>query len=123
MALPRYFQELDQTEKIFPRLDQGGYSYVYKRGHKKRHGSVIAYRKDLFTKVDERAVEYDVQAVRPEAVDGVPSSQKTQRGTSFFTKNIGNLVALRRNSHEQDGLIVATTHLFWHPRYACRLPD
>ena len=113
---------MDQTEKIFPRLDQAGYSYVYKTGYKKKHGSLIAYRQDLFTKVDDRAVEYDSQTFQPDSADAAPPGQGTRKGISFFTKNIGNLVALRYNSHERDGVIVATTHLFWHPRWATAQP-
>lgn len=73
--------------------------------------------------MDEQTVLYDTQTVRPESVDGVPVSQNKRRGISFFTKNVGNMVALRRNSDERDGLIVATTHLFWHPRLVVSVPD
>jgi len=37
---------------------------------------------------------------------------------SFLTRNVALIVALQNKSlPEADGLIVATTHLFWHPRY------
>ncbi|KAI0348504.1 Endonuclease/exonuclease/phosphatase [Trametopsis cervina] len=113
-------QELDQTQKIFPLLDQSGYSYVYKTGPKKKHGSLIAFKKGIYTEVGKRTVEFDLQTVRPalsaNSGDDI-LNERAARGSSFFTKNIGNLVALRRNSDERDGIVVATTHLFWHPRY------
>ena len=92
-------------------LQRAGYSHVYKAGNRKKHGSVIAYRKDLFENVGDRRILYDEEEVRSEG------SEKARRGSSFFTKNIGNLVALKRLDNQSEGLIVATTHLFWHPRH------
>lgn len=105
-------QEVDRTEKLFPILKKAGYSHVYKAGNRKKHGSVIAYRRDLFEEVGDRRVLYDEEEVRSEG------GEKARRGSSFFTKNIGNLVALRRLDNEKEGVVVATTHLFWHPRQA-----
>ncbi|KAI0094767.1 Endonuclease/exonuclease/phosphatase [Irpex rosettiformis] len=113
-------QELDQKQKIFPVLDRAGYSYVFKAGPKKKHGSLIAFRKDIFTETFNHTIEYDLQTVRSqelEEADETPLGERAARGSSFFTKNIGNLVALKRNGTKKDGVIVATTHLFWHPRY------
>ena len=110
-------KELDQKEKIFPFLDHSGYSYTFKAGPKKKHGSLVAYRKETFTEVENRTIEYDLQTMRTqEATNQMPLDEGATRGISFFTKNIGNLVALKRNDTEKDGVIVATTHLFWHPR-------
>ncbi|KAI0815101.1 Endonuclease/exonuclease/phosphatase [Irpex lacteus] len=112
------FQELDQKEKIFPLLDKAGYSYVFKAGPKKKHGSLIAFRTGLYTEVQNRTVEYDSQTVRfQDETKEASLSEQAARGSSYVTKNIGNLVALRRNGTDKDGVIVATTHLFWHPRY------
>ena len=83
---------------------------MYKAGNRKKHGSVIAYRKDQFEAIGDRRVLYDEEEVR------TTGGEKTRRGSSFFTKNIGNLVALQRLDDQNEGLIVATTHLFWHPR-------
>ena len=90
-------------------LATAGYSYVYKAGRSKNHGCVIAYRKDKFEKVEDRTLYYDEQEVRP---DGEAA---TRVGSSFYTKNIANLVALKEIDNDR-GFIVATTHLFWHPR-------
>ncbi|KIP12400.1 hypothetical protein PHLGIDRAFT_27244 [Phlebiopsis gigantea 11061_1 CR5-6] len=105
-------QEVDRTEKLFPVLKKAGYSHIYKAGNRKNHGSVIAYRKDLFKEVGDRRVLYDEEDVRTEG------NERARRGSSFFTKNIGNLVALERLENQKEGFIIATTHLFWHPRQA-----
>jgi RNA exonuclease NGL2 len=101
---------VDRTEKLFPVLQRAGYSYVYKTGHKKKHGSLIAFRKEMFEKVEDRTLYYDEQEVR------LNGEAATRRGSSFFTKNIANLVALRKLDKDDQGFIVATTHLFWHPK-------
>lgn len=109
-------QEVDRTEKLFPVLQRAGYSYVYKAGNRKKHGSVIAYRKDTFEQAGDHRVLYDEEEVRS------GGNEKARRGSSFFTTNIGNLVALRRLDKQDEGFIVATTHLFWHPRRAIHIP-
>ena len=82
---------------------------MYAAGPRKKHGCLIAYRKDAFECVREKVIAYDEQEVRQ------AGDEKARRGSSFRTKNIGSLVALRRRGSDKDGVIVATTHLFWHP--------
>ncbi|KAI0778580.1 Endonuclease/exonuclease/phosphatase [Trametes elegans] len=108
-------QEVDRTEKLFPVLEKAGYAWVYAVGPGKKHGCLIAFRKSLYECVRQRVVTYDDQEIRE---DG---DERARRGSSFRTKNIGSLVALRRASAADDGLIVATTHLFWHPAQAAIL--
>ncbi|KAI1793945.1 Endonuclease/exonuclease/phosphatase [Ganoderma leucocontextum] len=103
-------QEVDRTEKLFPQLEKSGYAWVYAVGPRKKHGCLIAYRKDAYQCVREKVVAYDDQEVRSEG------NETARRGSSFRTKNIGSLVALRRLQGD-DGVIIATTHLFWHPAY------
>lgn len=90
-------------------LENAGYSHLYASGHGKKHGCLIAFKKALFSIVSQKVVYYDEQSVGMD-----PSTTRT--GGSFKTKNIGNLVALRSIANKNEGLIVATTHLFWHPR-------
>lgn len=104
-------QEVDRLEKLLPVLEGSGYSHTFAAGPKKKHGCLIAYAKDKFTKVDEKVVYYDDEEIRS---DG---DAKARRGSSFRTKNIGFMSALKSNEFESKGVIVATTHLFWHPRY------
>ena len=105
-------QEVDRLEKLLPVIEGAGYSHTYAAGPGKKHGCLIAYNKDKFTKVKERVVHYDDEEIRTDGDDRI------RRGCSFRTKNIGSLLALKRNDTESNGIIVATTHLFWHPKYA-----
>ncbi|OSX67455.1 hypothetical protein POSPLADRAFT_1042669 [Postia placenta MAD-698-R-SB12] len=105
------WNEVDQLDKLLPVLDGAGYAWVYKAGPRKKHGCLIAYRKEAYTLADEEIVLYDEQDVREDGSD------RARRGSSFRTKNIASLVRLRRSGTMSEGLIVATTHLFWHPSY------
>lgn len=102
-------QEVDRLDKLLPILDRAGYAWVYKAGPRKKHGCLVAYRKEAYTLADEEVVLYDEQDVREDGSD------RARRGSSFRTKNIASLVRLRRSGTTSEGLIVATTHLFWHP--------
>ena len=108
-------QEVDRLDKHLPLLEDAGYSHTYAVGPKKKHGCLIAYSRDKFTKVDERVVLYDEAEVRTDGDD------RARRGCSFRTNNIGSMLALRRNDVEGKGIIVATTHLFWHPKYGANV--
>lgn len=61
-------------------------------------------------KYAEKKILFDEQEIRP---DG--KSDFAKRGISFKTRNVANLVALKWKDSEDDGVFVATTHLFWHP--------
>lgn len=98
-------------ESLLPVLDNAEYSYTYAAGPTKKHGCLVVYRKYSYEKVGERLIQYDEQEVR----EG--SDEKARRGSSFRTKNIASLIALRKIGVKDEGFIVATTHLFWHPRY------
>jgi len=105
------FQEVDRVEKVFPVLKSAGYEWVYAAGPRKKHGCLIAYRKAAFELKADKKILYDEMDIRTEG------STAARRGSSFVTKNIGSLVALKRRGDTQDGVVVATTHLFWHPAY------
>ena len=92
-------------------LAKANYAWVYAAGPRKKHGCLIAYRKDAFECVRQKVITYDDQDVRQ------ADDEKARRGSSFRTKNIGSLVALRKRGAGNDGVVVATTHLFWHPAY------
>ena len=96
-------------------LAKANYAWVYAAGPRKKHGCLIAYRKDTFECVRQKVITYDDQDVRQ------ADDEKARRGSSFRTKNIGSLVALRKRGAGNDGVVVATTHLFWHPAYVIRL--
>lgn len=91
-------------------LENAGYSPHYTSGPRKLHGCLIGYKKELYSIVSEKTVFYDDQCLE---LDG----QTPRIGASFKTRNIGYLMALRSNRDPKHGVIVATTHLFWHPRF------
>ncbi|KAF9452686.1 Endonuclease/exonuclease/phosphatase [Macrolepiota fuliginosa MF-IS2] len=104
-------QEVDRLEKVLPILDQAGYLHRYAAGRRKKHGCLIAFKRKLFEQVHERVVFYDEQPIRD------VEDERAQRGHSFNTRNIGLILALRFRDDPSNGIIVATTHLFWHPKY------
>ncbi|OJT03008.1 hypothetical protein TRAPUB_6351 [Trametes pubescens] len=110
-AAGQTIREVDRTEKLFPELEKAGYDWVFAAGPRKKHGCLIAFRKDAYECVRRRMVAYDDEDVRD------ADTEAARRGSSFRTKNIGSLVALRKLRADGDGVIVATTHLFWHPAY------
>jgi RNA exonuclease NGL2 len=70
---------------------------------------MIAFKRNRYTKIEEQNIYYDDQLVH---ADG---DKRQQRGSSFQTRNIGTMVALK-NVADEGGAVVATTHLFWHPK-------
>ncbi|KAH6917297.1 Endonuclease/exonuclease/phosphatase [Coprinopsis sp. MPI-PUGE-AT-0042] len=104
-------QEVDRLERLGPMLEKAGYSFRFATGPKKRHGCLIAYKASLFELEGERIVFYDDEEVRLEG------TEEQKKGKSFVTKNIALIVSLRRIDGLLGGLVVGTTHLFWHPRY------
>ncbi|KLO20260.1 Endonuclease/exonuclease/phosphatase [Schizopora paradoxa] len=104
-------QEVDRLESLVPFLESLGYSHTYSCGPRKKHGCLIAYRAQVFAKVTDWTVFYDDSEIRKDGEDA-----SFRRGSSFRTRNIGLLVALEQVSSKET-IVIATTHLFWHPRY------
>ncbi|KAF8912750.1 Endonuclease/exonuclease/phosphatase [Gymnopilus junonius] len=103
-------QEVDRLEKLLPMLEGLGYSHHYASGPRKLHGCLIAFKEGLFTMLADKVIFYDDQSM---GID----SESSRIGSSFKTRNIGYLLALQNNSNAKEGMVVATSHLFWHPRY------
>ena len=89
-------------------LESAGYAHHYSSGPGKKHGCMIAFKKNLYSMVSDKVIYYD-QYVPMDNGSGLT-------GNTFKTRNIGLLVALQSLGQESEGLIVATTHLFWHPK-------
>jgi len=104
-------QEVDRLEKIIPLLESSHYSHVYAAGFKKNHGCMIAFKQAKFAKLAHHVVDYDQEEIRP---DG---DRHARQGRTFRTRNIGLIVALKSIKDNEPGIIVGTTHLFWHPMY------
>jgi RNA exonuclease NGL2 len=91
-------------------LEHAGYTHHYGSGSGKKHGCMIAFKKNMYSMVSDKVIYYD------QYVPMDNDSGRCLTGNTFKTRNIGLLVALRRLDQESEGLIVATTHLFWHPK-------
>jgi RNA exonuclease NGL2 len=102
-------QEVDRLEKLIPVLEEARYGHVYAAGPKKKHGCLIGFRNDSLEIRDQFVLHYD-------DIDGhADGTESSGKGLSFRTKNIANIAALQKVGRPNEGYIVATTHLFWHP--------
>ncbi|CBQ70899.1 conserved hypothetical protein [Sporisorium reilianum SRZ2] len=110
------FQEVDRMDVHGETLTKDGFSFVYEKGYRqKQHGLFVAWRQDLFGERAHSQLTIDLDA---ESV--APASEPVRTACSRVTRNVGLFVALgkRDGSASRPGLIVATTHLFWHPMHA-----
>ncbi|PWZ01758.1 Endonuclease/exonuclease/phosphatase [Testicularia cyperi] len=121
------FQEVDRMDVHGEMLEKDGFSYVYEKGYRqKQHGLLIAWRSSLFGTSDysRKVIDLDAESVSD-------SSEATRTACSRVTRNIGLFVALQYRKDEETakpttstgqapapGIVVATTHLFWHPMHA-----
>lgn len=113
------FQEVDRMEVHGETLEQDGFSWLYEKGYeKKQHGLLIAWRRSLFG--EQEAAKLIVY------FDDEDVAGHQRKACSRVTRNVGLFAALRFQSPEGGespspracGVIVATTHLFWHPMHA-----
>lgn len=104
-------QEVDRLEKLLPVLEGADYVPSFAAGPNKKHGCLIAYNRKRFTKVDEKIIHFDNEEIRS---DG---DERARLGCSIRSTNIAFMLALQTNGAEGKGVIVATTHLFWHQKY------
>ncbi|KIK71097.1 hypothetical protein GYMLUDRAFT_66309 [Collybiopsis luxurians FD-317 M1] len=100
-------QEVDRLEKLLPVLSAAGYTHRFASAPNKKHGCLIAFKN--YTELDRRVIAYDDERIRGDE-EGV-----NLQGSSFRTRNIAHVLALK-HSQSDKGIIVATTHLFWHPK-------
>ncbi|KAJ1020174.1 hypothetical protein NDA16_004454 [Ustilago loliicola] len=113
------FQEVDRMDVHGEMMQKDGFSYVYEKGYRqKQHGLLVAWKKDLFGERPHSQLTIDLDA---ESV--APASEPVRTACSRVTRNVGLFIALHAHkTTDKDvsspGLIVATTHLFWHPMHA-----
>ncbi|PKI83310.1 hypothetical protein MVES1_002958 [Malassezia vespertilionis] len=116
------FQEVDNMQHHGEVLRKTGYAYQYERGYaNKAHGLLIAWRKEPKEKhahfgepLFSRTLHLDDANPLAAFPDKVPPHDPTF--LSRITRNILLLVALPfADGH--GGVLVATSHLFWHPRF------
>lgn len=114
------FQEVDKIEIHGPSINQSERRYSYNKGYNsKQHGLIISWRvsspkSDRLT-FQEEAVGSKTIYLDQECVD---SHSGKRRALSRVTRNVALFVALAYSNDITKGIIVATTHLFWHPMHA-----
>ncbi|CAO1626636.1 unnamed protein product [Jaminaea pallidilutea] len=115
------FQEVDRIECHAETLHRAGYSHVYAKGYAaKQHGLMLAWR----TREKPQAANASDLAFEPEPVatetlyydDAEVTPGRT--ASSRITRNIALFAAVPFKSKADSGVILATTHLFWHPMHA-----
>ncbi|KAK9427879.1 Endonuclease/exonuclease/phosphatase [Lipomyces doorenjongii] len=93
-----------------PELKKLGYDLLYLRGDGKNHGLLICWRISMCSLVESESVVYDNDnGYDPADVDAKATVPQAR------TRNVASLVALKFNEPDKGGLIIGTTHLFWHP--------
>ncbi|KAK9365746.1 Endonuclease/exonuclease/phosphatase [Lipomyces kononenkoae] len=96
-----------------PELRALGYDYVYVRGEGKNHGLVISWRKSVCKLVRSESIVYDDDNGYDDDDDDGDVDDLRPTMPQTRTRNVGCLAALQL--HAGGGLVVGTTHLFWHP--------
>ncbi|WFD36819.1 hypothetical protein MCUN1_003709 [Malassezia cuniculi] len=109
------FQEVDCVKDHAKALRAAGYEYTYNKGYdSKQHGLMIAWRARNIHDAPRQCF-CSPASTRVICLDDAKLNERTA-GCSRLTRNIGLFAALPY-AGEEGGVIVATTHLFWHPRY------
>ncbi|WFD29794.1 hypothetical protein MSPP1_000807 [Malassezia sp. CBS 17886] len=118
------FQEVDMVDLHARALTPAGYQFVYERGYDtKKHGLMIAWRAETaserpaFGAPVARHVCLLDESCPAAVLGGAHASWARTTGLSRVTRNVALFVALPHAGRD-GGVVVATTHLFWHPRYA-----
>ncbi|KAG0654080.1 hypothetical protein C6P45_003541 [Maudiozyma exigua] len=108
-------QEVDiqQWDKFWiPQLHELGYDGKFYRGARtKVHGVAIFWKFDKFECADEVEIDLDDDIDFKQVIEGI-STTRTK------TRNAALILALKfknENQTSRKGLLIGTTHLFWHP--------
>ncbi|WRT64419.1 uncharacterized protein IL334_001351 [Kwoniella shivajii] len=110
-------QECDRVKEYSTSLPQ--HIPIQGSGPGKLHGLVIFYRKSKFFVRSQKLIHLDTEELSPSKEDSNDDEDgKRRRGGSRQTKNVSLIVALEEIDGGGRGMVVATTHLFWHPKYA-----
>lgn len=110
-------QEEDRLSEI--NLNLPNLVLVQARGPGKLHGCTIMYDSTKFNLKQKKVVIYDYERLEEDEEETPDEdSDSKRRGGTRQTKNIGLILGLERKDDPSKGLVVATTHLFWHPQYS-----
>ncbi|CAO1621441.1 unnamed protein product [Parajaminaea phylloscopi] len=118
------FQEVDRIDCHAKTLEKAGYSHYYSKGYSaKQHGLMLAWRARPRQAATSNSHLFEEKPVASETFffdTAEVSSGRT--GCSRVTRNIAVFAAIKYKDHDAQkgsaGVILATTHLFWHPMHA-----
>ncbi|KAK1925416.1 Endonuclease/exonuclease/phosphatase [Papiliotrema laurentii] len=118
------FQECDRLKDLCRAMPH--HLFVEAKGHGKLHGLVVMYRSSRYRVRAKKTVFLDEEYLH-DTKDSNPTSEgstrdedeeRRRRAGTRHTKNIGLIVALEDLEKPDEGIVVSTAHLFWHPKYA-----
>lgn len=96
--------DLEQYESYFVKLLRSlQYDHVLLAAKKKRQGLLVAWKEENYELVHRRDIHYDLL-------------NAGTVGPTMWTGNVGMCLGLKRKDSEFQGIWVANTHLYWHPR-------
>lgn len=84
-------------------------SQFYKKGSK-NHGIAIVWKRELFEMTDKMLIDYD-----KESLDKIPTRTTTNNVGLVLALKFSKFVLERFPNTEKSGILIGTTHLFWHP--------
>ncbi|KAI9281065.1 Endonuclease/exonuclease/phosphatase [Sporodiniella umbellata] len=94
-------QEVDNFDTVYQEaLSKLGYDTVYYHHASKKHGCVIAFKRNKFKQVQYKEVDYNTDPLC---------------APSTMTGNVAQVVALEYTSKPNIGFVVGNTHLYWRP--------
>ncbi|SJM88827.1 probable RNA exonuclease NGL2 [Zygosaccharomyces bailii] len=86
-----------------------GYGVQFHRQASKNHGVAIAWKENLFTLTDKMLIDFDKEL----SGDIPPRTTTNNAGLLLSLKFSGEVI--KKYGGNKSGIIVGTTHLFWHP--------
>ena len=88
-----------------------GYESQFHRISSKNHGIAIVWREELFNMTDRMLIDFDKEP----SGDIPPRTRTNNAGLLLSLKFTDKVLAQFSKKTNKAGIIVGTTHLFWHP--------
>ncbi|KAI5959222.1 NGL2 [Candida theae] len=113
-------QECDKVQYLHfwqEGLQKVGYDSKFYRFNIKNHGLVIAFKQDWFTCKHQSYIKYDQELEYETDEPRLPEPRIITNNVGFmcFLEFKPNLISQYPYLEERGGVIIGTTHAFWHP--------
>ncbi|KAI5968079.1 NGL2 [Candida margitis] len=113
-------QECDKIQYLHfwqAELKNSGYDSKFYRYNTKNHGLVIAFKQDWFTCKHQSYIKYDQEFEYEPYEPKLPDQRIVTNNVGFmcFLEFKPSLVEQYPYLAERNGMIIGTTHAFWHP--------